>query len=74
MAGDQLAALDGHVVVDGPLIILENFGQIVDSTHKMVCSLRPGWCCSADIKHKLAARYGPPKKAGFLIPSRSSKN
>jgi hypothetical protein len=27
-AGDQLVALDGGVVVDSPLIILENFGGV----------------------------------------------
>ena len=30
-AGDQLAAQDRGVVVDGPLIILENFGGVLDT-------------------------------------------
>jgi hypothetical protein len=32
-AGDQLVALDAGVVVDGPLIIFENLGGVVDTNN-----------------------------------------
>jgi hypothetical protein len=46
-ARDQLVAADGGIVVDGPLIIFENLGGVLDTNRKMASSWRPGWCCRA---------------------------
>jgi hypothetical protein len=46
-AGDQFVALDRGIIVDGPLVILEDFRGVLDTNRKTASCLPPDWCRQA---------------------------